>query len=118
MWIFEFLALIIEVVGYTTILLAVILGVLSKAFFLQFLLFGYAFATLISIGAVLLEEMAFRRYSDWREIARLLNLLSLRAFSIPPPYDGLASPRHLAVSSRRAAVAINEKSRNLHNQLA
>jgi hypothetical protein len=35
-------------------------------------LFGYAFATLISIGAVLLEGMTFRRYSDWSEVARLL----------------------------------------------
>jgi hypothetical protein len=71
-WIFEFFAPIIEVVGYSTIVLALISGVLSKAFFLQFLLFGYAFATLISIGSVLLEEMTFRRYSDWREVARLL----------------------------------------------
>jgi hypothetical protein len=30
------------------------------------------FATLISIGSVLLEEMTYRRYSDWREVARLL----------------------------------------------
>jgi cellulose synthase/poly-beta-1,6-N-acetylglucosamine synthase-like glycosyltransferase len=72
MWIFEFFAPIIEVVGYTTIILALISGVLSKSFFLQFLLFGYAFATLLSIGSVLLEEMTFRRYSDWREVARLL----------------------------------------------
>jgi len=72
MWIFEFFAPIIEVVGYSTILLALISGVLSRSFFLEFLLFGYAFATLLSIGSVLLEEMTFRRYSDWREVARLL----------------------------------------------
>src|SRR5437588_633803 len=29
-------------------------------------------AMLISIGSVLLEEMTYRRYSDWREVARLL----------------------------------------------
>ncbi|MGA2744132.1 MAG: glycosyltransferase family 2 protein, partial [Candidatus Sulfotelmatobacter sp.] len=72
MWIFEFLAPVIELVGYITIVLAMVLGVLSRAFFMQFLLFGYAFATLISIGSVLLEEMTVRRYSDWREVARLL----------------------------------------------
>ena len=72
MWIFEFLAPVIELVGYVTIILAMVLGVLSKAFFLQFLLFGYAFATLISIGSVLLEEMTVRRYANWREVARLL----------------------------------------------
>ena len=72
MWIFEFFAPIIELVGYTTIILALIQGVLSASSFLQFLLFGYAFATLISIGSVLLEEMTFRHYSDRSEGARLL----------------------------------------------
>jgi cellulose synthase/poly-beta-1,6-N-acetylglucosamine synthase-like glycosyltransferase len=72
MWIFELFAPVIELVGYSTILTAALTGVLSKAFFLQFLLFGYAFATLISIGSVLLEEMTVRRYGDWDEVARLL----------------------------------------------
>jgi cellulose synthase/poly-beta-1,6-N-acetylglucosamine synthase-like glycosyltransferase len=72
MWIFELLAPVIELVGYATILLAAMLGVLSKTFFLQFLLFGYVFATLISIGSVLLEEMTVRRYGGWDEVARLL----------------------------------------------
>jgi hypothetical protein len=49
-----------------------VLGALSTNFFLEFLLFGYAFATLISIGSVLLEEMTYRRYSDWKEVAKLL----------------------------------------------
>jgi cellulose synthase/poly-beta-1,6-N-acetylglucosamine synthase-like glycosyltransferase len=72
MWLFEFLAPVIELVGYSTIILAAVLGFLSRRFFLLFLIFGYAFATLISIGAVLLEEMTYRRYSDWREVGRLL----------------------------------------------
>jgi cellulose synthase/poly-beta-1,6-N-acetylglucosamine synthase-like glycosyltransferase len=72
MWIFEFFAPVIELGGYFTIGAALTLGVLSKSFFLQFLLFGYAFATLISIGSVLLEEMTYRRYNRWRDVARLL----------------------------------------------
>jgi len=72
MWIFEFFAPVIELVGYSTILTAAILGVLGRQFLILFLLFGYAFATLISIGSVLLEEMTYRRYSSWREVARLL----------------------------------------------
>lgn len=72
MWLFEFFAPLIEAVGYVTIILAAVLGLLSRQFFLQFLIFGYAFATMISIGSVLLEEMTYRRYSDWREVARLL----------------------------------------------
>jgi cellulose synthase/poly-beta-1,6-N-acetylglucosamine synthase-like glycosyltransferase len=72
MWFFELLAPVIELLGYCTIILAAILGMLGRKFFLLFLLFGYAFATLISIGSVLLEEMTYRRYSKLREVARLL----------------------------------------------
>ncbi|HEY6338814.1 MAG TPA: glycosyltransferase [Candidatus Sulfotelmatobacter sp.] len=72
MWVFEFFAPVIELVGYFTIGTAMMLGVLSRSFFLQFLLFGYAFATLISIGSVLLEEMTYRRYNRRRDVARLL----------------------------------------------
>jgi cellulose synthase/poly-beta-1,6-N-acetylglucosamine synthase-like glycosyltransferase len=72
MWVFEFFAPVIEFLGYFTIAAAMLLGVLSQTFFLEFLLFGYAFATLISIGSVLLEEMTYRRYNRRRDVARLL----------------------------------------------
>ncbi|MGA9977894.1 MAG: glycosyltransferase [Candidatus Sulfotelmatobacter sp.] len=72
MWLFECLAPLLELLGYATIILAAVLGVLSQHFFIQFLLFGYAFATLISVGSVLLEEMNYRRYGSWREVAWLL----------------------------------------------
>jgi cellulose synthase/poly-beta-1,6-N-acetylglucosamine synthase-like glycosyltransferase len=72
MWLFELFAPVFEIVGYSTVILAAILGMLSQQFLLLFLVFGYAFATLISIGSVLLEEMTYRRYADWREVARLL----------------------------------------------
>lgn len=69
---FELLAPVVELTGYCTIILAAVLGLLSHQFFLMFLLFGYAFATLISIGSVLLEEMTYRRYNRARDVARLL----------------------------------------------
>jgi cellulose synthase/poly-beta-1,6-N-acetylglucosamine synthase-like glycosyltransferase len=72
MWLFECLSPLLELLGYATIILAAVLGALSQRFFIQFLLFGYAFATLISVGSVLLEEMNYRRYGSWREVARLL----------------------------------------------
>jgi len=72
MWLFECLAPVLELLGYGTIILALVLGALSQHFFIQFLLFGYAFATLISVGSVLLEEMNYRRYASWREVAWLL----------------------------------------------
>jgi cellulose synthase/poly-beta-1,6-N-acetylglucosamine synthase-like glycosyltransferase len=72
MWLFECFSPVLELLGYGTIILAAVLGALSQHFFIQFLLFGYAFATLISVGSVLLEEMNYRRYSGWREVAWLL----------------------------------------------
>jgi cellulose synthase/poly-beta-1,6-N-acetylglucosamine synthase-like glycosyltransferase len=80
LWIFEFFAPVIELVGYATILLAALLGVLSRDFFLMFLLFGYAFATMISIGSVLQEEITYRRYSRWQDVARLILYCLLEHF--------------------------------------
>jgi len=36
------------------------------------LLFGYLFGTLISIGAVVIEEMTYHRYNDPRDLVRLI----------------------------------------------
>jgi cellulose synthase/poly-beta-1,6-N-acetylglucosamine synthase-like glycosyltransferase len=72
LWVFELLAPVVETLGLVTICAAAVLGVLSREFFVQFLIFGYAFATMISIGSVLLEEITFRRYNDWKDMARLL----------------------------------------------
>ena len=80
MWFFELLAPVVEAVGYSTIICAAIAGTLSRQFLWLFLLFGYAFATMISIGSVLLEELTYRRYSDWREVARMLFYCLLEHF--------------------------------------
>lgn len=72
MWIFEFLAPVLEIVGLAAIALAGILGLLSRTFFIEFLVYGYLFAAMISVGAVLQEEVTYRRYNDWRDVARLI----------------------------------------------
>lgn len=73
LWLFELLAPVVELGGFVTIALAVWFGVLSKEFFLQFLIFAYAFATVISIGSVLQEEVTYKRYNDWKDMARLVS---------------------------------------------
>lgn len=80
MWFFELFAPAMEIFGYATIILAAWFGVLSRQFFLEFLLFGYAFATMISMGAVLQEEVTYRRYNDWRDVARLISFCFLEHF--------------------------------------
>jgi len=73
LWVFELLAPVIELGGIVTIALAAWAGVLSREFFVEFLLFGYAFATVISIGAVLQEELTYKRYGDWKDVVRLVS---------------------------------------------
>jgi len=80
LWLFELLAPVIEVAGIASIILAACLGALSQELFLQFLLFGYAFATMISVGSVLQEELTYKRYNDWQDVARLLAYCFLEHF--------------------------------------
>jgi cellulose synthase/poly-beta-1,6-N-acetylglucosamine synthase-like glycosyltransferase len=80
LWLFELLAPVIEIGGIATIVLAACLGALSREFFMQFLLFGYAFATVISIGSVLQEEITYKRYNDWQDVARLVSYCFLEHF--------------------------------------
>jgi cellulose synthase/poly-beta-1,6-N-acetylglucosamine synthase-like glycosyltransferase len=80
LWLFELLAPVIEIAGIASIILAACLGALSQELFLQFLLFGYAFATMISVGSVLQEELTYKRYNDWQDVARLLAYCFLEHF--------------------------------------
>jgi cellulose synthase/poly-beta-1,6-N-acetylglucosamine synthase-like glycosyltransferase len=73
LWMFEMAAPMVETLGLITIVLAAALGVLDRALCLQFLLFGYAFATVISIGSVLQEEITYKRYNDWQDVVRLVS---------------------------------------------
>ena len=69
-----------EIVGIATIVLAAALGVLSREFFLQFMIFGYAFATVISIGSALQEEITYKCYNDWKDVVRLVSYCFLEHF--------------------------------------
>ncbi len=80
MWFFELVAPAFELLGWVSILAAAFLGLLSERFFIQFLLFGYVFSTLISIGSVLIEEMTYRRYNNWRDLGRLICFCFLEHF--------------------------------------
>ncbi len=80
LWLFELVAPLIELLGIVTIALAAWLGVLSREFFVQFMIFGYAFATVISIGSVLQEELTYKRYNDWKDVARLVSYCFLEHF--------------------------------------
>ncbi|HET9741877.1 MAG TPA: glycosyltransferase [Terriglobales bacterium] len=72
LWAFELLEPLIEVLGYISIVAAGVLGALNVSSFLEIIFYGYAFATMISIGAVLLEELTYRRYNRWDNVAKLV----------------------------------------------
>jgi cellulose synthase/poly-beta-1,6-N-acetylglucosamine synthase-like glycosyltransferase len=72
LWIYELFEPVLELLGYVCIGSAWMLGALQFSTFMEILFYGYAFATLISIGAVLLEEMTYRRYSRGRHVAKLI----------------------------------------------
>lgn len=80
LWLFELLAPVIEITGFATILLAAGFGALSWTLSLQFLLFGYGFATVISLGSVLQEELTYKRYNDWQDVVRLVSYCFLEHF--------------------------------------
>ncbi|HEY6903354.1 MAG TPA: glycosyltransferase family 2 protein [Candidatus Acidoferrales bacterium] len=73
LWLFELFAPVVEIVGLATIALAACIGALSRQFFLEFLIFGYAFATVISLGSVLQEEITYKRYNNWKDVGRLVS---------------------------------------------
>ena len=80
MWLFEWFAPVIELLGIATILIALSLGALSHSFLIEFMIYGYLFAAMISVGAVLQEEITYRRYNDWRDVARLILYCFLEQF--------------------------------------
>jgi cellulose synthase/poly-beta-1,6-N-acetylglucosamine synthase-like glycosyltransferase len=69
---FELIGPVIEIVGYITVPLAWYLGILDRSFFVLFFIVAFVVGTLLSIGALLLEEIAFRRYPRLRDLLRLL----------------------------------------------
>ena len=76
----ELLGAAVELLGWIAILAAALLGVLTWTTFIYFMILAYLFGTLISIGAVVMEEITYRRYQKLSEVARLLLLCTLEFF--------------------------------------
>ena len=68
---FEMLGPFVEVLGYLSVVAAYFLGILNREFFLLFLMVAIFYGVFLSIAAVLLEEISFRRYPRWEDLARL-----------------------------------------------
>jgi cellulose synthase/poly-beta-1,6-N-acetylglucosamine synthase-like glycosyltransferase len=68
----ELLGPVLEVLGIVGMVAAAVLGLLDGRSLIYFLALGYLAGTSISVSAVLLEELTYRRYQSLRELFRLL----------------------------------------------
>ena len=62
----------VEFFGYILIPVALLLGVVPPSLFLIFVLLSLAYGTFLSVGAVLMEELTYRRYPRYRDLLVLL----------------------------------------------
>jgi len=77
---FELLGPFIEIVGYAAVVLSLLMGILSTTFFLLFLTVSLLYGVFLSIAAVLLEEISFRRYPSWMDLTKLIVFAILENF--------------------------------------
>jgi cellulose synthase/poly-beta-1,6-N-acetylglucosamine synthase-like glycosyltransferase len=71
-FLFEMLGPFVEILGYVVVVAAWLLGLLSPEFFLLFLAVSILYGIFLSVAAVLLEELSFRRYPGWIDLCKLL----------------------------------------------
>ncbi len=68
----EALGATVEFLGYFLVPLALVFGMVPPKLFLLFVLLSLAYAGFLSVGAVLLEELTYRRYPRFRDLLILL----------------------------------------------
>ena len=71
-WFFELLAPVVELVGLVLVPLGLLTGVVDAQYAWQFVLVAYAFALLVSLAAISVEEFSFHRYSRWQDLGTAL----------------------------------------------
>ena len=79
-FILEMLGPIVELIGYAIFFLSIILGVVSGAFIFAFLMASIIFGVVLSIAAVALEELSFRRYPKVADLFQLFGLAVIENF--------------------------------------
>lgn len=76
----EMLAPVVELLGYIVTVLGLAFGMVNVSFALLFVLVAWGYGMLLSIWAVVLEEVSFRRYRRFGDLFRLLLFASLENF--------------------------------------
>jgi len=73
----EMLAPVVELLGYVITVAGLAFGLVNVSFALLFVLVAWGYGMLLSIWAVVLEEVSFRRYRRFGDMFRLLLFASL-----------------------------------------
>jgi hypothetical protein len=76
----EMLAPVVELLGYVITIAGLAFGLVNVSFALLFILVAWGYGMLLSIWAVVLEEVSFRRYRRSTDLLRLLLFASLENF--------------------------------------
>jgi cellulose synthase/poly-beta-1,6-N-acetylglucosamine synthase-like glycosyltransferase len=76
----EMLAPVVEVLGYLVTVLGLAFGMVNVSFALLFILVAWGYGMLLSIWAVVLEEVSFRRYRRFGDLIRLLLFAAFENF--------------------------------------
>ena len=71
-FLFEMFGPCIELLGYAVVLISFALGILNVEFFLLFVAVAVLYGVFLSIAAILLEEISFRRYPGWIDLSKLI----------------------------------------------
>ncbi len=71
-WIFEFLGPTFELIGYLFVVLTAFLGFISAIYAIKFYIICLLFGIILSLGALLCEEKAFRKYPKLSQTATLM----------------------------------------------
>src|SRR2546425_5409763 len=80
----EMLAPLVEVVGYVITVGGLLLGAVNANFALLFMLVAWGYGMLLSLWAVVLEEVSFQRYRRLGGLGRLLLFATLGNFGYRP----------------------------------
>jgi hypothetical protein len=81
---FEFMAPLIEFLGFITIIILAILGLLNWNYFITLLVFIISFGLLYSAFAILMEVITYNQYKRKRDILKLLLTALMEPFIFQP----------------------------------
>ncbi|MDL2289199.1 glycosyltransferase [Clostridia bacterium OttesenSCG-928-F22] len=70
-WLFEMIGPFLETIGYITVPLSFIFGIINLNFFIGFYAVSVLYGIVLSIGALLLEENTFKKYPSIGQLLKL-----------------------------------------------